>query len=251
MGRSSKKGDSPVSNSQTFVHELNNFYCRFDTLDGRTECDEICKNLPVEMSLVINEDDVAASLFKLKPNKATGPDGLKTCLLKDCAPQLKGVFARLFHSFLNTCTVPKSWKFSIIRPVPKKPGASMPNDFRPIAITSVVCKTMERVLASHLTTTVATMLDPLQFAYKSDRGTDVAVLTLLNTVTKHLMHPKGHARVLLVNFSSAFNSMKTHILLKRLIDLNINTELVLWIRDFLSCRPQRVCVGGACQTCSL
>ncbi|XP_036379700.1 arrestin-C-like [Megalops cyprinoides] len=33
---------------------------------------------------------------------------------------------------------------------------------------------MERVLGSHLTSTVATMLDPLQFAYKSDRGTDDA-----------------------------------------------------------------------------
>ncbi len=48
-----------------------------------------------------------------------------------------------------------------------------------------------------------------------------------------------------MDFSSAFNSMKTHILLKRVTDLNINTELVLWIRDFLSCRPQRVCVRGS------
>lgn len=49
----------------------------------------ICKNLPAETSVVINEADVIASLSKLRPNKTTGPDCLKACLLKDCAPQLK------------------------------------------------------------------------------------------------------------------------------------------------------------------
>lgn len=91
---------------------------------------------------------------------------------------------------------------------------------------------------------MATLQDPFQFAYKSKRGTDDALLTLLNTVTKHLTHPKGYARVLFLDFSSAFNSMKTHILLKRLADFNINTGLILWIRQFLFCRPQRVYVRG-------
>ncbi len=75
--------------------------------------------------------------------------------------------------------------------------------------------------------------DPLQFAYKSNRGTDDAVLTLLYTITKHLTNPKGYARILFVDFNSAFNSMKTHLLLKRLVDLNINQGLVLWIIHFL------------------
>ncbi len=86
--------------------------------------------------------------------------------------------------------------------------------------------------------------DPLQFVYKRNRDTDDAVLTLLNTVTKHLTNPKGYARILFVDFSSAFNSMKTHLLLKRQVDLNINQGLVLWIRNIISCRPQRVCVRG-------
>ena len=34
------------------------------------------------------------------------------------------------------------------------------------------------------------------------------------------------------------------MLLKRLIDLHVNSNLVLWIRDFLRDRPQRVCVNG-------
>lgn len=56
------------------------------------------------------------------------------------------------------------------------------------------------------------------------------------------MHPKAYARVLFMDFSSAFNSMKTHILLKRLCDLNTDSGLILCIRYFLFCRPQRICV---------
>ena len=133
------------------------------------------------------------------------------------------------------------WKCSSIRPVPKKLEANTPNDFQPIAITSILCKTIDRVLAGYLTTSVHSMLDPLQFAYRSDRGTDDAVLTLLNTVTKHLMHAKGYVR----DFSSAFNSMKTFIFLRRLSNVNINKSLILWIRDCLSCCTQRMCVNGS------
>lgn len=54
---------------------------------------------------------------------------------------------------------------------------------------------------------------------QSKRDADDAVLPLLVTVTKHVIHPEAYARVLFVDFSSASNSMKTHIPLKRLIDL--------------------------------
>ncbi|KAF7649270.1 hypothetical protein LDENG_00144230 [Lucifuga dentata] len=47
-----------------------------------------------------------------------------------------------------------------------------------------------------------------------------------------------------LDFSSAFNSMKTHILLKRLINLGVDDGLTLWIKGFLSFRPQRVHVNG-------
>ncbi len=59
----------------------------------------------------------------------------------------------------------------------------MPNDYRHIAITSILCKTMERVLTSYLTSSVASKQDQLQFvsyksttSYKSNKGSDDAVL---------------------------------------------------------------------------
>lgn len=224
MRKNSKKFGSPVSNSQDFVDELNRFFCRFDTVDDKLYCDEFCKNLPAQSAIVIAEDAAGESLSKLKPNKATGPEDLKARLLKASSTK---------RSFFKG---PKSWKFSVLRAIPKKTSAGKPGDFQPIALTSILCKTMKEVLVDLLTTTVASALDPLQFAYKSNRGTDDAVLTL---PTLQLTLPKGYVRVLFIDFGAAFNSMKVHILLKRLADLNVDKSLILRIGT------QRVCVNGA------
>ncbi len=41
MGRSNKKDNSSVRNCQTFINDLNILYCRFNTVEGKTECEGI------------------------------------------------------------------------------------------------------------------------------------------------------------------------------------------------------------------
>ena len=74
---------------------------------------------------------------RLNPSKAPGPDGLKGRVLKVCAQQLGPVFARLFQLFLDSMS-----KSSIIIPVSKKPSVKQMNDFRPVALTSILAKCM-------------------------------------------------------------------------------------------------------------
>ena len=47
-----------------------------------------------------------------------------------------------------------------------------------------------------------------------------------------------------MDFSSAFNTIQPHLLIKRLLDLGANHTLVLWIKQFLYDRPQRVSLSG-------
>ena len=44
-------------------------------------------------------------------------------------------------------------------------------------------------------------------------------------------------------FSSVFNTIEPYVLLKRLIDLHVNSDLVLWHRDFLRDRPHWISVN--------
>ncbi|KAI2661127.1 Transposon Tf2-6 polyprotein [Labeo rohita] len=66
---------------------------------------------------------------------------------------------------LELCIVPSCFKYSTIIPVPKKPKTTGLNDYRPVALTSVVMKSFKRVVLAYLKDITGPLLDPLQFAY--------------------------------------------------------------------------------------
>ena len=134
----------------------------------------------------------------------------------------------------------EKWKISNLIPVPKIPRAKLMKDFRPIALTSVLAKCMERIVCNKVSSCVQDLLDPLQFAYRARRGVEDATLSLLHNVTTHLDSTGTSVRILFMDMSSAFNTIQHHILLQKLSDLKIHTNLILWIKEFLRDRPQRV-----------
>ena len=69
-------------------------------------------------------------------------------------------------------------------------------------------------MKSLILSAVEPMLDPLQFGYRAGRDVEVAKLFLLGKLYQHLELPESHARILLADFSSAFNTMRLHLLRK-------------------------------------
>ena len=127
--------------------------------------------------------------------------------------------------------MPRAWKTSTIIPVLKKATPLQLNDYRPVALIPIIVKCLEK-LSKYLKLDVVDQLEPFQFAYKASRGVEGASLTLLSLITQHLEKAKSYVRILFVDFSGAFNTLEPYVLLKRLIDLHVNSNLVLWIRDF-------------------
>ncbi len=88
-------------------------------------------------------------------------------------------------------------------------------------------------------------LNPLQFAYRAHRGVNDATITLLNLPYKHLEGSNTHARLLFIDFSSAFKTIQPHILAMRLLEhFKLSNNLVGWILAFLTNRTQMVKVNG-------
>ena len=140
---------------------------------------------------------------------------------------------------------PDIWKISHIVPLPKSSKPRQPNDFRPIALTSLTMKILEKLIKNQIVTTIKGKLDPLQFAYQAGKGVEDAQIFILNTLYRHLEKPNAHARLLFGDFSSAFNYMQPCLLIERLIsDFKLSHQLVLLILDLLTNRQQRVFVNG-------
>lgn len=114
---------------------------------------------------------------------------------------------------------------SIIIPVPKIPRPQGNNNHRSVALISNVRKSLDRLLLEVLHVEVAQSLDHLQFAYSKNRSISDAIYTLMHFVLKHLENPAAYARLFFIDFSSTFNSIQSHILLKKLVELDVNPFL--------------------------
>lgn len=200
MCRKPKSQEAITSMDFHFLNNLNHFYGRFDTPGNKDKSNAICANIPQTPTIQLSEEQFTFCLSRINLCKAPGPDGLRGRVLKMCAAQLTSVLTKLLQLLLHTCIVPETWKSSIIRPLPKMPGPKELNDFRPFALTSVLAKCMERVVSKHLTAALGQKLDPLQFAYKTCRGTGDATLTMVNMVAKHLQNTNTYARILFISF---------------------------------------------------
>ena len=76
---------------------------------------------------------------------------------------------------------------------PKRAKVTELNDYRPVALTSVIMKCFERLVKDHITSTLPDTLDPLQFAYRPNRS------TRNRNHTAHCPNPSGQEEYLCKN----------------------------------------------------
>jgi hypothetical protein len=91
---------------------------------------------------------------------------------------------------------------------------------------------------AHINTIIPENLDPLQFAYRPKRSTDDAISIALHTALSHLDKRNTYVRMLIIDYSSAFNTIVPTKLITKLITLGLNTSLCNWILDILMGLPQ-------------
>ena len=224
---------------------FNDFYSRFEKHDFSSNISLLRQSLSSDCDIVISQECVRDLLKRVNIRKAPGPDHICGRTLHYCADQLSSVLHHIFQRSLDSNQIAAIWKSSTVIPVPKITNPRQLNDFRPVALTSLIMKILEKILKNLVLSIVDEKLDPLQFAYQSGRGVEGAKLLILNNLYKHLEKPQAHVRLLFADFSSAFNTMQPHLLIESLpCDFKLPHQIVLWILDFLTDRVQRVSVNG-------
>ena len=85
-------------------------------------------------------------------DSSPGPDDIHYQLLKHLPSSSLSILLEIFNSMWATGNIPKSWKEATDIPIPKPDkDHTDPSNYRPIALTSCVCKTMERMINDRLT----------------------------------------------------------------------------------------------------
>ena len=87
------------------------------------------------------------------------------------------------------------------------------------------------------------MLDQFQFAYRNNRSVDDAVALGLFYIFQYLDSPNTYARILFVDFSSAFHTSIPSKLVDNIQSIGVPQSMCLWVLDFLLNRRQVVKMG--------
>jgi hypothetical protein len=97
---------------------------------------------------------------------------------------------------------------------------------------SVGLKCFERLVMAHINTIIPETLDPLQFAYRHNRFTNVAISIALHTALSHMDKRNTHMRMQFIDYSSSFNTIVPSKRFTKIRTLGLNTSFCNSILDF-------------------
>ena len=90
--------------------------------------------------LFVTPKMIEKKIKKMKDNKSAGVDGIPPTLLKEIVEQISTPLAKVFNLSLEEGVVPSKWKETNITPLFKKGSRNKPDNYKPVSLTSVVCK---------------------------------------------------------------------------------------------------------------
>ncbi|PIC15799.1 hypothetical protein B9Z55_022637 [Caenorhabditis nigoni] len=194
--------------------------------------------------IYVTDDEVYKRICAAKSSCSDTSDEVPFKFIKLIAPLISSALAQFFNLTMMKGCVPSRWKSSIIIPLPKKSKPTNPVDYRPISLTSHLCRLYERCILSRL----ASYLDERQFwsmnqhGFRAKKSTVTNMMETLNDWT-NIIENKGQVDVIYLDFSKAFDKIPHDRLLNKLLQLKLNAHLLMWIDNFLSDRNYRVKVG--------
>ena len=86
----------------------------------------------------------------MKENKSPGVDGTAPKILKVTVEQMCTPLAHVFNLSLQEGIVPLEWKEAIIIPLFKNGSRNKSVNYRPVSLTSVICKVLETIIRDHM-----------------------------------------------------------------------------------------------------
>ncbi len=196
-------------------------------------------------NIQITEEIIRKKLKALKVGKSPGPDNIHPYVLHELHDVLAQPLCLIFRHSVQNGKLPEEWKDAYISAIFKKGDRKEPSNYRPVSLTSVVCKVLESIIRDHLVAHMKRnkLFSNKQFGFIQGRATTLQLLNVLDRWTE-IIDKKGSIDVIYMDFQKAFDKVPHHRLVKKIESYGIKGDLLVWIKDFLRYRKQQVVVNG-------
>ena len=195
--------------------------------------------------LVVTPELVAKKIKAMKDNKSPGVDGIPPKLLMETVEQISIPLTRVFNLSLKEGVVPFEWKEANIIPLFKKGSRNKSENYRPVSLTSVICKLLERLIKDHMVEFLVKhkLLNSSQHGFLKARSCLTNMLCFLEEITKWI-DVGSPVDIIYLDFQKAFDKVPHQRLLLKLKAHGIGDSITDWIEQWLTDRRQRVVVDG-------
>ena len=194
----------------------------------------------LESSLQISKDSVISLLNELKADTSPGPYQIHPKILYEIRNEIVEPLTYIFNKSLSESGLPSDWKNATVVPIFKKGKKNMASNYRPISLTSVICKLLEKFVRDKLLDHLIqnNLICDEQFGFIPGRSCSLQLLDIMEFWTKSI-DEKIPVDVIYTDFAKAFDTVSHRELLYKLQNLGITGKLLKWIQNFLSNRKQQ------------
>ena len=183
--------------------------------------------------------------INISNDTTTGPDEIHYQMLKYLPENALVTILQIFNDIWTTGVYPESWRLATIIPIPKQgKNPAEPTNYRPIALTSCLCKTLERMINKRLVWYLESnnLITPIQSGFRSERSTNDHLIRL-ETFIRDAFVNRQHVVAVFFDLEKAYDTTWRYGILKDLHDLGLKGRLPLFIQSVLEDRTIQVRVG--------
>jgi len=211
------------------------------TMERRTE--------KMMADLVITEDEVRKEIPLLNINKSCGPDDISPYLLIKLVDYVAEPMTKIMRASVDRGLLPQDWKNAFVSPIYKKGARNLPENYRPISVTSIACKLMEKLVRNTILCHLVEngLLSTKQFGFVCGRSTVTQLLNYLD-ICADVVASGGIVDSIYFDFSKAFDTVPHKRLSVKMKAYGIEGKLLAWVEAFLTGREQMVRVNGELST---
>ena len=167
-------------------------------------------------------------------------------LLQNVADEVAKPLTLIFTKSLNESKLPEDWKRANITAIYKKGARNEASNYRPVSLTSVVCKILEAIIKEKLTRFLQDKqwIVNEQHGFVSGRSCLTNLLETLEKWTEYL--DAGHSLdVVYLDHRKAFDTIPHKRLLTKVSQAGVSGKVLHWIKAFLPDREMKVTVNGS------
>ena len=232
------------SKSYDIANLFNKYFSDQFSSPSKYEIDVNFDNDPL-LDHSFHELDVFDLLRKMNANKAAGPDGIQSKIMKFCAKGLAKPLTIIFNKCFLSGALPKKWKLANVVPVFKKGDKASVTNYRPISLTCLPMKIFEYLIRDLILNKCEHLIRDTQHGFRNNKSCITQMLPFVDKLATAL---NNHSRVDVIyfDFAKAFDSVNHDLILHKLKHkFGIDGLLLQLIKDYLRDRMQKVTIDGS------